>query len=548
MAAGGAGKDEPAALTIGQTRSLFEGRTEMVANRQLYFEAYGRQKRSAPSPTQSCMTTPQEAVPPDTGAASSSGVGEMPGLVTQTPVEDQVAFQATAGKLGYDFNSPQAVEQFLETKVNTARDVLKIMRGYHAAVIRPEVYGMVIQLEGALKTIQDSVFATQSELRFMAAENRASQKHQSGLMLVTTGWPQGMNPGDRHFMLGWMLSQVPECVKFLQNRRLLDNDSDHTALPSQVWFNCLTTDPTTIPQGGDFYSAMTMLSFKAWDIRSAFLSRFGGTSGTPLYSNMTTPLSGRHIRVSPCAPQWQRKLEAPLRVLIAVVNAHEECEGKRLVILWKSLTLMAPTDSPDFHPDLLAWARLFYEERAGTFVGRLEVGPELSRLMMSPAQNADSGEESLWAEKWNEVIWGNQYQMDQLDHAAYNAAKQEAKTSGRGISYPGGRKHWSNALLHNSYFSPYPFELELVQVESVAFIWDGDVQKAGHPNEAVGDLKACTFGGKPQISADVDIEMTTPPEDSAATAKSKAAPPLQSRPRVRQREPEAPEKFTCAWT
>ena len=208
-----------------------------------------------------------------------------------------------------------------------------------------------------------------------------------------------------------------------------------------------------------------------------------------------------------------------------MVNAHEECEGKRLVILWKSLTLMAPTDSPDFHPDLLAWARLFYEERAGTFVGRLEVGPELSRLMMSPAQNADSGEESLWAEKWNEVIWGNQYQMDQLDHAAYNAAKQEAKTSGRGISYPGGRKHWSNALLHNSYFSPYPFELELVQVESVAFIWDEYVQKAGHPNEAVGDLKACTFGGKPQISADVDMEMTTPPEDSAATAKSKAAPP-----------------------
>ena len=233
--------------------------------------------------------------------------------------------------------------------------------------------------------------------------------------------------------------------------------------------------------------------------------------------------------MSPCAPQWQRKLEAPIRVLIAAVNAFPECENKKLLILWKSLTLMAPVDSPDFHPDLTAWARLFYEEKNGAFVGRLEVNPELSRILQSPAQNVGSKDETLWIEKWNEVIWGNQWELDQLDHSAYAAAKQDAKVSGRGAFFPGGRRHWSNLLLHNSYFPPFPFELELTQVEAIAFIWDEYVTKAGHPQEAVGDLKACTYGGKPAkptegTGDDVDMDGTTPPP-MFAEVLSKAAPP-----------------------
>ena len=135
---------------------------------------------------------------------------------------------------------------------------------------------------------------------------------------------------------------------------------DHTALQLQpsFWFNSLSVDPTTVPQG-QWWSAMTMLTFKSWDIRSAFLRRYGGTSGTPLYTSETTAQAGRHIRVSPCAPQWQRKLEAPLRVLIACCNSHPDTESKRLIILWKSLTLMAPTDNPDFDADHTAWGRIF---------------------------------------------------------------------------------------------------------------------------------------------------------------------------------------------
>ena len=121
----------------------------------------------------------------------------------------------------------------------------------------------------------------------------------------------------------------------------------------------------------------------------------------------------------------------------------------------------------------------------------------MSRIMMSGPSTVDSKEENLWSEKWNEVMWGPQLLLDQMDHTAYATAKAEAKGTGKGTNFGVGRRHWSNTLLHNSYFSPYPFELELVQVEAVAFIWDEFCTKVGAQKECVGDLMVCTFGGKP---------------------------------------------------
>ena len=56
----------------------------------------------------------------------------------------------------------------------------------------------------------------------------------------------------------------------------------------------------------------------------------------------------------------------PFHTAVAA-EAHPETQGKRLIILWKTLTLMMPTDERDFQPDHTAWARLFYEEKGRTF-------------------------------------------------------------------------------------------------------------------------------------------------------------------------------------
>ena len=244
------------------------------ARTQLYFESQGARKRSAPTPAVSSQATPQEAT--DT-AASSSATGPDPttqGFVVQGPhLEVHTAYQITAGHMGKDVNNPKEIEAFLNSKVATARDVLRLVKNYHEAIIRPELYGAVVQLESAMGKMSDRLFTTQAELRFMASDNRQQQKAESGLKILLTGWPVTMPPQGRAYMIGWMLSQVPEIRRFMVNRALLPPDADHAAYHPQFWFHVLSIEPTTVPQGPNF-STMTMLNFEAWDIRSAFLNRW----------------------------------------------------------------------------------------------------------------------------------------------------------------------------------------------------------------------------------------------------------------------------------
>ena len=136
--------------------------------------------------------------------------------------------------------------------------------------------------------------------------------------------------------------------------------ADQNAHEIKRYLNCLSCEPVTVPAGGELYSTTTLLTFKAFDIRSAVLEKFGGGSGSPLYKDDNTPVQGHHIKVAPCSPQWQTKLESPLRVLLSVINSPADHNASsRLTILWKSLTLIAPQEDDCFKEDVTAWARLF---------------------------------------------------------------------------------------------------------------------------------------------------------------------------------------------
>ena len=134
-----------------------------------------------------------------------------------------------------------------------------------------------------------------------------------------------------------------------------------------------STDPVTVPAGGDFFSTMTLLTFHV---------KYGGTTGTPVFTHERTQVKGHHVKVAPCSSQWQRKLESPLRVLLGCVNSHPDHNSiSNIIVLWKTLTLMAPTPGDDFKKDITAWARLFYFEENGEFKGRLEVCKELEAIL-----------------------------------------------------------------------------------------------------------------------------------------------------------------------
>ena len=79
---------------------------------------------------------------------------------------------------------------------------------------------------------------------------------------------------------------------------------------------------------------------------------------------------------------------------------------------------MQPTEDRDFRPDRIAWARLWYEEQGGTFAARLEVHTDFAKILLGAAQDASSGEESLWNEMWNSIMWGSQMELDKAEKEA----------------------------------------------------------------------------------------------------------------------------------
>ena len=394
------------------------------AAQEIYWKERASVKRSAPSPSLSSLATPQEP-----GPAESSG----PTLVQPWSLQYHAAAQVVAATYGVQPQDQTALNQWLERPVQTNKDVLTLVRSYHEKVIRPETYHLVLQLETALAKIGDDLFKCKQEFEWMAADNRQQQKHSCALQTITSGWPQGLAPPQRLFMICWMLQQVPKVRTFLETRGFI---SDHTASEGPRWLNALSVEPVTVPNGREWFSGMTLLTFKAFDLRSAFLEKYGGTGGTPLYTDESTPITGKHIRVSPSSPQWQRKLEAPIRVLLQVLNKHQDHTGKSLTILWKTLTLMEPSSDRGFNGDAVAWARLFYAEVEGTFRGRLEITPPMNQAMKAPATEVRTEGENdpdLWTECWNDTMWGAQYDLDRAETASYKEAANQTATTSKGI-------------------------------------------------------------------------------------------------------------------
>ena len=153
-----------------------------------------------------------------------------------------------------------------------------------------------------------------------------------------------------------MLQQAAKVAAFLHERGLI---TDHNAHEVKRYLNALAVEPSTVPAGNEFYSSMTLLTFKAFELRSDFLEKYGGPTGSPIYTDERTAVKGFHVKVAPCSPQWQRKLESPLRVLLACINSHPDHNStSRLTVLWKTLTLLEPIQGDDFKEDISAWARL----------------------------------------------------------------------------------------------------------------------------------------------------------------------------------------------
>ena len=161
--------------------------TPYAAAQQLYFEQRRTAKRGPPTPgfSSTGLTTPLGSEPTAPAPEEASGSQATP--PAQGFVQDDVALQLTAAQAGVFPQDTGALRTWLGGTVTTRATVLETIRHYHKAVIRPELYNLVTQVEQALIRVDDRVLRQQADLDWMCSENRTTQKQASGLQVFSCG-------------------------------------------------------------------------------------------------------------------------------------------------------------------------------------------------------------------------------------------------------------------------------------------------------------------------------------------------------------------------
>ena len=186
-----------------------------------------------------------------------------------------------------------------------------------------------------------------------------------------------------------MLGQVEAVKQFLFQRQY--NATDSCQL---FYLSALQADPSAPPAGENKWSTVTTIVFKSWDLRKAHMNTFGGAKGTPLWKDGKA-VQGFHIKSTPSSPQFQSKVELPIRVVLFLLNKDAERKAtppEPLSILWRTLTTMGPSSTGDFDPQAKAMARMHYMEQDREFKGRLEITKDLAAIFKAkPLRSAVCG-------------------------------------------------------------------------------------------------------------------------------------------------------------
>ena len=112
------------------------------------------------------------------------------------------------------------------------------------------------------------------------------------------------------------------------------------------------------------------------------------------------------------------------------------------------------------------------------------------------------------------------YHKNVIRPELHNMVLQVETALRTGVSKGKTKKHWSAPFTYNSYAVPFPFELDVVSVEAIAFSWDECCTKSGGEAHRVNDPKACTYVGKPVVE-----DHTASPAPEMGSRRPKAGDP-----------------------
>ena len=140
--------------------------------------------------------------------------------------------------------------------------------------------------------------------------------------------------------------------------------------------------------------------------------------------------------------------------------------------------------------------------------------PELAKILESAPTEVTSNVNTLWEEQWNILVWGIRWRQ---------RPSRTSRTipTGKGVAKGKPDKHWSGTTIWNSYFCPYPFDLQIKKVDAVSFCWDELCDKTCKESEKIGDYKVRRMGGKPPAPSTMPPPAVVPKQEPSAAAPPK---------------------------
>ena len=147
------------------------------------------------------------------------------------------------------------------------------------------------------------------------------------------------------------------------------------------------------------------------------MEAFGGATGTALWKGSQTPVRGRHIRATPCSPQFKGSWRCPF-----VFSCSSLIKARSLgAFRWWYFGRHSPSWPLKLKDSLMSRSLQFLFEKDQVFQGRRFVSHSPQPVMLLLPQGLQS------------ISRGIQHELDLADKANLDAAIQQPKGGGKAL-------------------------------------------------------------------------------------------------------------------
>ena len=122
---------------------------------------------------------------------------------------------------------------------------------------------------------------------------------------------------------------------------------DHTQ--DKALLTLLTVPPFTMRRRGGTLADITILTWATPWLRNLFNDTY--QSYTPQFYYANGQMGDRQIRTTSGTPDWQRRLEIPIRGHHRMLNLWADTAGMHFTTLWNDQVIMEPQTSKTFDPE-----------------------------------------------------------------------------------------------------------------------------------------------------------------------------------------------------